>query len=646
MHNHKILLIDDDTLILETTGVALINHGYDLKTAENGEEALNLLEKENFDLVITDLVMDAIDGIDILKAVKEKHADTMTIMFTGHGNLSSAIEALRLDADDYLLKPCENEDMFFRIERCLEKLELKRKIKRSEEALRQSEQRFRTVADFTYDWEYWMAPDGTHIYVSPSCERITGYTAEAFIRDSDLLNRIVHSADLSTWVEHQCNAFKGRGPLSTDFRIITAKGKERWISHNCQPVYDSDDKFIGLRCSNRDSSHRKRMEMDVLKARKFETIAVMTDGIAHDYNNLLSVVMGNMSLAQTYLKPDDKINKLMSNADEALLQIKDLTRQLFTFSENFAPIKKNIAIGPMLKNLVMLFTSGSESECHFDIVDDLWPVEIDRAQIGQVIRNLVINAEDAMTCGGVIKVSAWNKEITQKDGPVTPPGKYIGISVEDRGVGIPPDLTDKIFDPYFSTKEKSVQKGMGLGLAICHSVIKKHGGYLKVKSKPGVGSVFSLLLPASSREVRKSRSLRFPFFPAAPKISEKILVMDDEEMIRELSTEMLRRLGYDAVSSDDGKKTLALYQEAIETDEPFDAVILDLTIKGGMGGIETIRKLLKIDPQVKAVVSTGYSVNKIMIDHKKYGFCGVVAKPYSLQKLYDVLSHVFEDTNL
>jgi len=404
MHNHKILLIDDDTLVLETTGVALRNRGYDLKTAENGEDALKLLEKENFDLVITDLVMDEIDGIDILKTVKKNHADTMTIIFTGFGNLSSAIEALRLNAEDYLLKPCEIEDMFFRIERCLEKLELKRKIKHSEEALRKSEQRFRTMADFTYDWEYWVAPDGTHIYVSPSCERITGYTAEVFMRDSELLNRIVHSADLSDWEAHQCNAFKGHGPLSIDFRIITTEGKKKWISHNCQPVYDNDGNFIGLRCSNRDSSYRKRMETDVLKARKFETIAVMTEGIAHDYNNLLSVVMGNMSLSQTYLKPDDKIYKLLGNAEKALLQIKDLTRQLFTFSENFTPMKKNIAIAPMLENLVMLFISGSKSECQFDIADDLWAVEIDRAQIGQVIRNLVINAEDAMPLGGVIKV--------------------------------------------------------------------------------------------------------------------------------------------------------------------------------------------------------------------------------------------------
>jgi signal transduction histidine kinase len=518
MRNHKILLVDDDTLVLETTGVALSNRGYDLKTAESGEEALKLLEEEAFDLVITDLVMDAIDGIDILKAVKENHADTMTIIFTGHGNLASAIEALRLNAEDYLLKPCKIEDMVFRIERCLEKLELKQKI--------------------------------------------------------------------------------------------------------------------------------RRMEADVLKVHKFETIAVMTDGIAHDYNNLLSVIMGNMSLAQTYLKHDDKIYKLISNAEKALLQIKDLTRQLFTFSENFTSIKKNIAIAPMLENLVMLFTSGSESECQFDIADDLWSVEIDRSQIGQVIRNLVINAEDAMSLGGFIKVSAGNKEITRVDESVTPPGKYIEISIEDRGVGIPPELTDKIFDPYFSTKEKGAQKGMGLGLAICHSVIKKHGGYLKVKSKLGDGSVFSFLLPASSRKTVKSGTPRFPFFPAPPKVSEKILVMDDEEMIRELSAEMLRRLGYDAVSSDDGPKTLTLYQEAMETGESFDAVILDLTIMGGMGGIETIQKLLKIDPQAKAIVSTGYSGNKIMTDYKKYGFCGVVGKPYSLQKLHDVLSSVFEGTSL
>lgn len=643
MRNHKILLVDDDTLVLETTGVALKNRGYNLQTAASGAEAIKLLETEPFDLVITDLVMDEVDGIEVLKKIKQTNTDTMTMIFTGYGNLSSAIEALRLDADDYMLKPCEFEDITFRIERCLEKLELKRKIKRSEEALRKSEQRFRTVADFTFDWEYWVAPDRTYLYVSPSCERITGYQAEAFARDPQLLRDIIDSRDLSAWETHESEAFKGDGAHSIDFRIHTQDGQKKWISHNCQPVFDDNGAYIGQRCSNRDISHRKIMEKEVLKARKFATIAVMTDGIAHDYNNLLSVVMGNMSLAQTYLKPTDKIHKLIGNAEKALMQIKDLTRQLFTFSENFTPVKKHIAIGPMLENLVMLFISGSKSQCQFDIDEDLWSVEIDRAQIGQVIRNLVMNAEDAMPDEGVIKVSARNKKITHDDPCGPPPGKYIEIAIEDSGVGIAPELMDRIFDPYFSTKEKGVKKGMGLGLAICHSVIKKHNGYLYAQSKPQQGSVFSFLLPASPRKVVKSGALRFPFFPTTPKISEKVLVMDDEEMIRDLSTEMLRRLGYDAISSDDGQKTINLYQEALQKDEPFDAVILDLTIKGGMGGIETMQKLLQIDPNVKAIVSTGYSVNKIMVDYKKYGFKGVVAKPYSLHKLHDVLSRILED---
>ena len=386
-------------------------------------------------------------------------------------------------------------------------------------------------------------------------------------------------------------------------------------------------------------SERKVTEEELLKARKLESIAALSGGIAHDYNNLLTSIMGNISLAQTYVEHDDKIYGLLNEAQRASILAKDLTRKLITFSRGGTPIKKTVPISPLVKRATEFSLSGSNIRCEFNIPDDLWHVEIDETQIGQAIYNLVINAREAMRDGGTIRVAAENTNITHET-PTLKEGRYVTISFKDEGIGIPKKHLKKIFDPYFSTKEMGAQKGMGLGLSICHSIIKGHGGDVDVFSAEGIGATFNIHLPVSDGKAFKEEPVKRQI-KAAPVIGKgRILVMDDEKMIRHLAGELLNYLGYDVSFSKDGAKAIEVYKEAMESGESFDAVILDLTVRGGMGGKEAIRKLMEIDPHVKGIVSSGYSDDSVMTDFEKYGFKGVVAKPYSVHEVSRVLDEV------
>jgi nitrogen-specific signal transduction histidine kinase/ActR/RegA family two-component response regulator len=386
-------------------------------------------------------------------------------------------------------------------------------------------------------------------------------------------------------------------------------------------------------------STRRVTEEELLKVRKLESIAALSGGIAHDYNNLLTSIMGNISLAQTYLEHDAKIYGLLNEAQRASILAKDLTRKLITFSRGGAPIKRTVPISPLVKRATEFSLSGSNIKCEFHIPDELWHVEIDETQIGQAIYNLVMNAREAMRDGGRIRVAAENTNMTPGT-PTLKEGKYIRISFKDEGKGIPKKHLKKIFDPYFSTKEKGTQKGMGLGLSICHSIIKGHSGDVDVGSQEGIGATFNIYLPAAQEKASEEKPKKSPI-KATPDIGKgRILVMDDEKMIRHLAGEILNYLGYEVRFSKDGAKAIDVYKGAMASGKPFDAVILDLTVRGGMGGKEAIRKLMEIDPHVTGIVSSGYSDDSVMTDFKKYGFKGVVAKPYSVSEVSMVLDEV------
>jgi len=380
---------------------------------------------------------------------------------------------------------------------------------------------------------------------------------------------------------------------------------------------------------------RHRTEKELLKTGKFESLGVLAGGIAHDFNNLLTGIIGNISLAKTFARPEEKIYEILERSEKACFRATDLTTQLITFAKGGAPIKKIVFISDLIKDSVSFALSGSHIKCEFSMQDDLWPVEVDEGQIRQVISNLIVNAEEAMPEGGVVKVRAENITIGTKDTLLLKEGKYIRVFIEDQGIGIPKELLGKIFDPYFTTK----QKGSGLGLSTAYSIIHKHAGVITVESALGVGTTFCIYLPASKKIAARKASTH----EEASIIRQgKILVMDDEEMVRELARELWSIIGYEVGLAKDGKEAIELYSKAKEVGKPFDIVMLDLTIPGGMGGRETIKRLLEIDPDVKAIVASGYSNDPIMADCKAYGFISAVTKPYNIEELRKLVGEIID----
>jgi len=514
--------------------------------------------------------------------------------------------------------------------------------KMAKEALWGSEERFRTVANFTHDWEYWVSPDGHYVYVSPSCERITDYTPDEFINDPGLLEKIVHPDDHSDIVNHLGGERNPEKLPSCEFRIITRSGEERWINHVCQVVYDTNGAYLGRRGSNRDITKQKRMQEELLKAKKLESVGVLAGGIAHDFNNLMSVVVGNISLARTEMKPGSKGFKNLVKAEKASIQTTALTSRLITFSKGGRPVKEPVSIGDLVKNSVDSSLKGSDISCIFSVPEDILPVEVDEEQMKQVIHNITTNAQEAMTEQGTINVSCGNVIIGEKDTLNLKDGKYVKISIEDQGPGIPEKDLINIFDPYFSTKDMGTQKGMGLGLAVSDSIVKQHDGLITVESKLGTGATFSIYLPASEKKIVGATPVKKPIPEISATQGEKILVMDDEEVVRDVSNALLTHLGYEVAVAADGVEAIELYKKAVESEKPFDMVILDLTNKVGMGGAETMVNLLEIDPDVKAIVATGYSNDPIMSNFREHGFRGALPKPFTLDQLRTALSEVIE----
>jgi PAS domain S-box-containing protein len=400
-------------------------------------------------------------------------------------------------------------------------------------------------------------------------------------------------------------------------KTFQGKNVHVWISMSIPSTELEINKML---VSIIDITDRMKMEEELIKAQKLESVGLLAGGIAHDFNNLLMAIAGNIELAKMYARPGDRVYEKLTEAERASHRAKDLTLQLLTFSRGGQPVKKSASIVELIQESTRFSLRGSGTRCELSLPDDLLPVEVDEGQMSQVINNLIINADQAMPDGGVITIQCRNVVIGPRDALPLKAGKYVHLSIKDQGIGIPREHYSKIFDPYFTTK----QKGSGLGLATTYSIIKQHDGYITLESELGAGTVFHLYVPASKGKGRAAEVKGDG--PVTGK--GKILVMDDDEAVRDVAGAMLGKLGYETTPAGDGAEAIELYERARKSGEPFDAVIMDLTIPGGMGGREAIKKLLEIAPDAKAIVSSGYSNDPIMAEYTKYGFSGVVGKPY------------------
>ncbi len=418
--------------------------------------------------------------------------------------------------------------------------------------------------------------------------------------------------------------------LANHTALIAKDGTVRSIADSGAPIRDKQSNVIGVVLVFRDVTHERKVEEDLLKTRKLESIGVLAGGIAHDFNNILSAILGNIELAGLRMqKSDKKTAFLLSGAERATKRAAKLTDQLLTFSKGGEPVKEITSLPEFIRESADFILHGSRIACNYNFQQDLWMVDVDSGQFDQVIQNIIINAKHAMPEGGTITIKCNNIEDAAIEALLSVDrGKYVCITIQDTGVGIPKEIISKIFDPYFTTK----QEGSGLGLAICHSIINKHDGYLTVHSTIGKGTEFTLFLPAVQPQMSENSTTKETKNSSAIKAA-RIMIMDDEEILRDVAKSQLAVLGHETISVTNGTQAINKYQELQDSGTPVDLVIMDLTIPGGMGGQEAAEKLLQIDPDAKLIVSSGYSNDPVMANYREYGFRAAVAKPFDLKQL-------------
>ena len=488
---------------------------------------------------------------------------------------------------------------------------------------------------------------GKIIMINNAGENLTGWTSKEAIGQS--LKSVYNIAiDLAAQARAQKTGSRNEAQsillsMPENATLRSRHGREHVIEQVASPIRDSKNEVAGVVLVFRDITERQRNEAERRKAETLEQLGLLAGGIAHDFNNLLTAIIGNISLASLLLPPDDEMGTRLNDAKNASMRARDLAQQLLTFARGGAPIKKTASIGKLIQDTVSFSLRGTHSRSEFLFGADLWPAEIDPGQISQVIANLVVNADQAMPNGGTLRVSCDNFSYDSTTTPAIPdllPGDYIRIAIRDEGTGIPEDCLKRIFDPYFTTKPK----GNGLGLATTYSIIKNHNGLICVDSKVHYGSTFTLYLPA----------LRHHELPVEPprQLNEvisgtgRILIVDDEEAIRALVEFTLERLGYQVSQAESALEGVELYRQKLEEGERFDAVILDLTLPGGMGGKEALKKLIEIDPTVNAIVSSGYAMDATMSRYQDFGFRGVIAKPYEAAELGKIVHEVIASSHV
>lgn len=501
--------------------------------------------------------------------------------------------------------------------------------KENEVALRKSREHLRIMLHSLA--EAVIATDETHCitHINPVAEQLTGYSpAEAIGQHLfDIFHLEIEGAKADSALEARVLT----GEFSTETEgyptITDRKGKKHQIDISGAVIQDDAHQAFGIVLVFRDMTDRLKIEQELLRVEKLNSLGVLAGGIAHDFNNILTGLFGNLELAKRTAPADGKVVKYVDRARSSMDRAVKLTEQLLTFAKGGAPIKEPVFIGDVIIDTAEFSLRGSNIKLETKIDENLHYVCADKGQLSQVIGNLVINAQQAMSTGGTISIEAQNvdREIVQ-------------ISVRDEGSGIPEAQIDKIFDPYFTTKEN----GNGLGLASTHSIIQRHGGQITVDSAVGEGTVFNIYLQTAEQEQPATIRSTENGVPESLQSSGSILVVDDDETVGKVLLEMLGEMGFEVVFMESGERAAGCFAERLTEQAPFDLVITDLTIPGGMDGLETAQAIWKLDPEVQIIISSGYANNRLLADYSQHGFAGIVTKPYRFAELETAVLRVLQ----
>lgn len=760
-----ILLVDDEELIRKSLTRELQQENFTVTTVSSGREAINALKIRKYDLVITDLMMPDVDGFKVLEVVKKVACLTSVIILSAYGNMQSVIDALRSGADDFVRKPCEIEELVFRIQQCMEKRNLSLERERAEKALRASEERYRsilkaslddilitdlegrilagsptgvtrlgydreeevlghlvtdfidpedrgralsnialrfqggitgaheykglrkdgrnidvevnsdfirdkdgqpsnmvfvvrditerktaeralqeseekyrTLAESAYSMEAWRMPDGAYQYISPSCERVTGYAAAEFLTDPNFIAQITHPDDKAMVIEHYCKALHNTNSqnMGLDFRILTPDGEIRWISHSCTAVCGEDGKWLGRRQSNREITNQKQIEEALRKSEAFnqqlqknESLDRMAGAIAHLFNNQLGAVIGNLELAILDLPIDvEPVNRL-NNAMQAAYKAAEVSGLMLTYLGHTTGKHIPLSLSELCRKSLPLLQVAATKDLilELDLSSPDLTINGNANQIQQILLNLVNNAQEALgesqgdinlavkTVSLVDIPEAYRFPFDWKSQDVT----YACMEVKDAGCGIACEDINMIFDPFFSRKFT----GRGLGLPVVLGILKAHGGAIAVESEMGRGSIFRVFLPISSEVIPRK-----PEKVTQPSTGERrgtVLLVEDEELMSELSNTLLTQLGFTVLMAKDGVEAVDVYRK---WQEEISCVVCDFKMKP-KDGYEIFNTLRQINPNVKVIISSGYRKEEIFACFAGQGLNGFIQKPFS-----------------
>ncbi len=619
------------------------NIKFNTRTAGTLAEGIEMLEERPADLILLDLLLPDSGGLDTFKNIHSHFPAIPVIVLTAVADEDSAVKSVKLGAQDYLVKgEVDNDQITRAIRYALERQKDINQRKKIERELFEEKERLAVTLSSIGDGVIATDTEGRVVLINSIAERLTGWLRTEAV--GSLIDEVFFIVNVETGEMKEnpvSKAIKANNVVGLESgTVLVTKQREgcRYVSASSSPIRDRDGIIIGVVLVFRDITELKKLEEELLKVQKLESVGVLAGGVAHDFNNLLTSIMGNISLSSLPDISDDKVKQRLLEALKACHKARDLSSRLLTFSKGKSLKNKEATnLEKLIRDTAGFTMSGSNVDFQFVVNDKVWAVEVDEAQISQVMSNVIINAAQAMTNEGKITITIENVDAKNEKGIPLTEGYYVKTTIEDQGIGIPREYISRIFDPYFTTK----QAGSGLGLATSYSIIKNHGGYIAVESELHVGTKFFIYLPAKGDAVTTESKIN----AVIKRGSGRVLIMDDKMEVREAAGEMLAHIGYEVEFAKDGGELLKTYKKAKQEGHPFDTVIMDLTVPGGMGGKEAIEKLLMFDPEVRAIVSSGYSSDPILEKYEKYGFKGVLPKPYEMEKLSDVLHLVLSQRN-
>jgi len=506
--------------------------------------------------------------------------------------------------------------------------------KHAEELLRESEKALRTLIEAIPVGVRVTDDYGVIEYLNSSFVNRFGYTIDDIPTVDEWFRKAYpdpayRNQLASKWTNALATMAEGMQVAPQETKITCKNGSMRHVIINAQSI-----RHRALAIYT-DITEREFLQHELLKVQKLESLGLLAGGIAHDFNNILTSILGNISFAQVFLDEAHKARSPLEQAEKAAHRAAELAGQLLTFAKGGDPIKKPVSVQRLVDESISLVLRGTKVLADVQIPYDLHTIEADEGQINQVFNNIIINAVQAMPGGGRLTVKAENAELSGVNTLGLAPGEYVELAFSDEGCGIPEEEQKQIFDPYFTTKSR----GTGLGLSSVYSIITRHGGHISVKSGAGKGATFTIYLP-STGEVPAEHGTGHDTMATADPAGGSVLVMDDDEMILDLAGKMLQLLGYRVTTCVSGDEAVSLYKTAQGSGMPFDVVIMDLTVPGGIGGRETAEMILAFDPRARLIVSSGYSNDPIMAHYKEYGFCGAMVKPYRINELMGVLRRI------